>query len=389
MSDEAFLRDNSFINFLSPEEKEARIKGVVEKNIEVKGLELNFDLDVNENALIEIVIDKEAGSTIKGRGQGTLAFLINTNGTFNMWGDFSVFEGIYNFKYGGIVQKRFEVEQGGSIVWEGDPMKAEINLKAVYKTTANPSVLLDNPISQRIPVEVEIQLTGQLEQPDPNFDLRFPNVNSTLKAELDYRLSSKDERDLQALTLLGTGGFTGGAGGPDFTGTISERLTGIVNNILGDDNENLNIGVDLELGQDTPELQTDNRVGLTLQTKISEKILINGRFGVPFGSAQQTTITGDVQIDWLLNDDGSLRAQVFNRENVIRNFGEEIGYTQGLGLSYTVEFDTFKELLQIIFKGKNNAETQSGKNDESADIEKDKNLPEYMKMKRKNTKPKS
>ncbi len=389
LNDSESFGDNSFINFLSPEEKEARIKGVVEKNIEVKGLELNFDLDVNENALIEIVIDKEAGSTIKGRGQGTLAFLINTNGTFNMWGDFSVFEGIYNFKYGGIVQKRFEVEQGGSIVWEGDPMKAEINLKAVYKTTANPSVLLDNPISQRIPVEVEIQLTGQLEQPDPNFDLRFPNVNSTLKAELDYRLSSKDERDLQALTLLGTGGFTGGAGGPDFTGTISERLTGIVNNILGDDNENLNIGVDLELGQDTPELQTDNRVGLTLQTKISEKILINGRFGVPFGSAQQTTITGDVQIDWLLNDDGSLRAQVFNRENVIRNFGEEIGYTQGLGLSYTVEFDTFKELLQIIFKGKNNAETQSGKNDESADIEKDKNLPEYMKMKRKNTKPKS
>jgi len=163
-----------------------------------------------------------------------------------------------------------------------------------------------------------------------------------------------------------------------------------VNNILGDDNENLNIGVDLELGQDTPELQTDNRVGFTVQTKISEKILVNGRFGVPFGSAQQTTITGDVQIDWLLNDDGSLRAKVFNRENVIRNFGEEIGYTQGLGLSYTVEFDTFKELLRIIFKGKNNVDKQkSGNKDESAESDKDENLPEYMKMKRKNSKPKS
>ena len=88
---------------------------------------LDFDLDVNENAVIEIVIDKEAGSTIKGKGRGGLNFLINTNGTFNMWGDFVVYEGVYNFKYGGFVEKKFKVEQGGSIVWEGDPMDAELN----------------------------------------------------------------------------------------------------------------------------------------------------------------------------------------------------------------------------------------------------------------------
>ncbi|OZV68729.1 N-acetyl-gamma-glutamyl-phosphate reductase [Winogradskyella aurantia] len=389
LNDSESFGDNSFIQFLSPEEKEARLRGEVAEQIEVKGLELNFDLDVDENATIEIVIDKEAGSTIKGKGEGNLVFLINTNGTFNMWGDFSVFEGIYNFKYGGFVQKMFAVEQGGSIVWEGDPMRAEINLKAVYSTTANPSILLDNPISQRIPVEVIIQLTGKLEQPDPNFDLRFPNVNSTLQSELDYRLASKDERDLQALTLLGTGGFSGYTGGPNFTGTISERLSGIVNNLLGSESENLNIGLDLELGQDTPEIQTDSRFGLTVQTKINEKILVNGRFGVPFGSAQQTTITGDVQIDWLLNEDGTLRAKVFNRENVIRNFGEEIGYTQGLGLSYSVDFDTFKELIQIIFSGKNRKDKESIAKDEKVQTSVDENLPDYITFKKNTAKIKS
>ena len=178
-------------------------------------------------------------------------------------------------------------------------------------------------------------------------------MSSTVKSELDYRLSSKDERNNQALTLLGTGGFSSGIRGVNFTGTISERLSGIVNNIIGGDNENLNVGIDVELGENTPELQTDNRVGFTLQTRISDRILVNGKLGVPFGSAQQTTITGDVQIDWLLNEDGTFRAKVFNRENTIRNFGEEIGYTQGIGLSYNVEFDTFKELIQIIFSGKN------------------------------------
>ena len=389
LNDSESFGDNSFIHFLSPKEKIARINGEITEQIEVKGLVLDFDLDVNQNATIEIVIDKEAGSTIKGKGEGNLNFLINTNGTFNMWGDFSVFEGTYNFKYGGFIEKKFAVEQGGSIEWEGEPMKAQINLKALYKTTANPSVLLDNPISQRIPVEVEIQLTGQLAQPQPDFNLRFPNVTSTIKSELDYRLSSKEEIENQALTLLGTGGFSSGTGGINFTGTISERINGIVNNILGGDNENLNLGLDLALGQDTPNLQTNTSVGFTVQTKINDRILVNGKVGVPFGGDTQTTITGDVQIDLLLNEDGTFRAKVFNRENTIRNFGEEIGYTQGIGLSYDVEFDTFNELLQILFSSKNEKDEKAKKEAKKKDKADDEMMPAYMSMKKKKTKSKS
>jgi hypothetical protein len=389
LNDSESFGDNSFIHFLSPEEKAARISGEIQDQIAIKGLVLDFDLNVTQNATIEIVIDKDSGSTIKGKGEGNLNFLINTNGTFNMWGDFSVFEGTYNFRYRGLVEKRFDVDRGGHIEWEGDPMKAQIDIKAVYQGSANPSVLLDNPISQNIPVEVEIHLTGQLEQPDPQFNFRFPTVTSTVKSELDYRLSSKDERDNQALFFLATGSFASGVNDVNFSGTIAERLSGIVNNLLGSDNDDLKVGVDFELGQDTPDLQTNSRVGLTLQTKISEKILVNGKVGVPFGTTQQTTITGDVQIDWLLNEDGTLRAKVFNRENSIRNFGEEIGYTQGLGLSYNVEFDDFKELIQIIFSGKNRKDKAQKKESlEKANDEEDL-MPEYIYMKKKKTKLKS
>ncbi len=381
LNDSESFGDNSFIHFLSPEEKVARINGDVSDVIEVKGLLLDFDLNVTDDATIEIVIDKDSGSTIKGKGAGELNFLINTNRTFNMWGDFVVYEGVYNFRYRGLVEKRFNVERGGNIVWEGDPMKAQLNIKAIYQGTANPSVLLDNPINQTIPVEVEIQLTGQLEQPDPQFDFRFPTVNSTVKSELDYRLSSKDERDNQALIFLATGSFANGVTGLDFNGTIAERLSGIVNNLLGGDNEDLTVGLDLEIGQDTPELQTNSRVGLTLQTKISDKILVNGKVGVPFGSAAKTTITGDVQIDWLLNDDGTLRAKVFNRENVIRNFGEEIGFTQGVGLSYNVEFDTFKELIEIIFSAKNKKEKRTKAAPSKKDVNNEDLMPKFINMK--------
>ena len=44
LSDLESYGDNSFIHFLSPEEKEARLRGEIVNTTEVKGLELEFNL---------------------------------------------------------------------------------------------------------------------------------------------------------------------------------------------------------------------------------------------------------------------------------------------------------------------------------------------------------
>ena len=49
----------------------------------------------------------------------------------------------------------------------------------------------------------------------------------------------------------------------------------------------------------------------------------------------------------------TLSLKFFNRENSIQNFGEQIGYTQGIGLSYNIEFDNLRELFEELFKNKN------------------------------------
>jgi hypothetical protein len=101
---------------------------------------------------------------------------------------------------------------------------------------------------------------------------------------------------------------------------------------------------------------------------------------VPVGGAgaSETVIAGDVEINFLLNEEGTLTANVFNRENNIRNFGEAIGYTQGIGLSYSVDFDTFRELIRNFFK--------SAKKEDEITIEKPKDdpdttLPDFIKIK--------
>ncbi|MGM5471269.1 translocation/assembly module TamB domain-containing protein [Flavobacteriaceae bacterium LMO-SS05] len=376
--------DNSYIHFLSPEEKQARLRGETVLNTDVKGLELNFDLIINPYADIEIVIDRNSGSTIQGNGNGNLLFEINTNGKFKMFGDFVVSKGIYNFVYGGLIQKELSVEPGGSLRWEGDPLKAQIDLRAVYETQANPSVLLDNPINRSIPVNVEINLTGELEQPEPDFTFKFPNLSSTIKSELEYRLETKESRENQALYLLATGSFASEISlGQQAYGTIADRVNSLFNSLIASDNGKVQFGFNYEAGEQTPEYQTDDRLGLTLSTRISDRVLFNGKVGVPIGGVNETVIAGDAEIAILLNEDGTLTAKFFNRENNIRNFGEEIGYTQGAGLSYNVEFDTFKEFLNIIFSGKNKKKKKATSAETNSKTSKEESFPEYINLKSK------
>ncbi|GAL77484.1 hypothetical protein JCM19274_5197 [Algibacter lectus] len=85
-----------------------------------------------------------------------------------------------------------------------------------------------------------------------------------------------------------------------------------------------------------------------------------------------------MEVSFLLNEDGTLTAKVFNRENSIRNFGEDIGYTQGVGLSYNVDFDTFKELLRKIFTKKSDKEDDVLERPEK---EAENALPDYISVK--------
>ena len=79
--------------------------------------------------------------------------------------------------------------------------------------------------------------------------------------------------------------------------------------------------------------------------------MVNGKVGVPVGGVSETVVAGDVEVQVLLNEDGTLSAKIFNRENEIQEFlVERQGYTQGIGLSYQVDFDSFRGLLRKIFK---------------------------------------
>ena len=357
ISDAESVGDNSFVHFITPEEKKQRQLGEKIYFDDVKGLELQFELDLNRNAEVEVVIDKESGSTLKGYGAGTLLIEINTNGKFNMWGDFVAYEGTYDFKYGGILTKRFDVLSGGSINWNGSPTGAILNLSAVYNTSANPAILLENSsVNRKLDVEVVTTLQGELLKPDLSFDIEFPTINSVVQSELDFLLSDRTTKERQALSLITQGQFFSDdiIGQNVITGNLVERASSLVNSIFSDEEDKFKIGLDYQQGDTTQDQEISDRFGVSVTTQISNRILINGKVGVPIGGVSESVVVGDVQIDFLLNEDGTLRANIFNKQNDIQFIGETDGYTQGIGLSYSYDFDNFKDLLREIFASQKN-----------------------------------
>jgi hypothetical protein len=345
--------ESSWIHFVTPQEKYNLANGIVEKTRNYNGLELEFDFDITPDAEVEVILDRNSGHGMKGKGYGSLLFKINTLGKFNMWGDFQAYEGTYNFKYGGLIDKKFAVKKGGSIIWEGNPMKAQLNLEAVYKTSANPAVLLENSsFNKKVPVEVVIGLRGDLTSPEPNFDIQFPSVSNVLKSEIQYKLDDKDVRQTQALYLLSTGSFMSpdGFNQSDLSGTFAETAASLLGGIIKSDNDKINIDLNFISADKRIGQEADGQFVANITSQVNERITINGKLGVPIGGVNESAIVGDIEILYRVNEDGSMNLRLFNKENDINYIGQGIGYTQGVGISYEVDFDTFSELVNKLFK---------------------------------------
>ncbi|WP_290865289.1 translocation/assembly module TamB domain-containing protein [Flavobacterium sp.] len=373
INDAENISENDFIHFLTAKEKFNIKQGIVDNSRNYKGLELEFDLDITPNAEVEVILDRNSGHGMKGRGNGTLLFKINTLGKFNMWGDFQAYDGTYNFKYGGIIDKKFIVKKGGYISWEGNPMKARLNLEAIYKTSANPAVLLENSsFNKKVDVNVVIGLRGDLTSPEPDFNFEFPTVSNVLKSEIEYKLNDKDVRQTQALYLLSTGSFlsSNGVNQSALSQNLFESATSLLTGMIHSDDEKFNVELDIITADKRVGSESDGRFVASVSSKINERITINGKVGVPFGGVNQSAVVGDVEILYRVNEDGTVNLRFFNRENDINYIGEGIGYTQGIGISYEVDFDTFKELANKFFK---NHKIETAPADNVIDV--DSNLP--------------
>lgn len=359
ISDIKTVETSQLIRFVNKNElegnEETRKAFISEK---LKGLSLNFNIEVTKDAVVEMVLDKATGSYLQGSGTGNLQLELDTKDKFDMYGDFVVDNGVYNFKYGGIINKPFTVKKGGSISWSGDPFTAEINIEAVYRVSANPKSLLENITANRkIPIDLITRFSGELFNSQREFDIVIPNSSSTVASELAFKLNDNDanNKTIQFLFLLASGSFYNETdlsvnSNAALYGTGFDMLSNAFDNIFNQRDNRFKLKPVYTVGEKNKvdNLNIDDQLAIALDYQVNDRIIINGKVGVPIGSKQQSSVIGEVNVEFLMNEEGTLRFSGFNRQNEIQYTEEEEGYTQGIGLNYQIDFENSRELLEKI-----------------------------------------
>ncbi len=347
LSDEYSISKQNFIRFVQADS----LANKQSEKVNLSGINMNMNLIVDDLSEVQLIMNESSGEIIKGRGNANLKLTINTIGNFEMYGNYEISEGEYNFTLQNLISKKFKVEKGGSIRWNGDPLKARIDLSAIYETRPQikPLILSVNAAdtnsfssSQRVKTQCLLNLRNDLMSPDISFGIRFPE-DENLMSKVGGYLANQDNLNNQVANLLIFGRFANTSGNTgDYiptTGFLASQLSGLVST----QNFDLNL---------------ENGVGGSLRL-FNERITIDGNINTNTNTTspsnqQQTNasaITGDVNIEYKISKDGRFRARGFQRNDVnsdvLKRGNSQI--EQGVGLFYRIEFDTFGELWRKIF----------------------------------------
>lgn len=331
------------------------------------GVTLNMDLSVDEKTVVKITTDY---GVLEGSGVAhSLNLNINSLGDFNMYGDFLISTGKFEFTAKNFISKNFVVNQGGTIRWTGDPTNAQINLNAIYEVRTDVGPLynaagLSSPKgSEQVLVQAELVITKSLLQPNIDFDFNFP-TDPTIKDDLGTYLNDYNNRSQQALSIIVRRNFT--SNNPSnltnqVLQTAGEAVSEFAFNKLNAFISQSNIkNFDLSLRSFNDASATlsllHNRLVLTgsLFTNTGTSDLFNNNNTSLFNSSFNN-LTKDFEAQYLLRPDGALTARYSYRvlnSTTLNTIGDQLGvqYVNGLGLVYQNDFDTFGEFFRNIFR---------------------------------------
>lgn len=378
----------NFINFVDKSKAQEDQNQPGRERPELKGVKLEMNLTIQEEAQVELVFNEQTGEVIRGSGRGNIRILMPRDGNFQMFGNYVIQEGDYLFSLYNVVNKNFRVRQGGNIQWTGDPMAAQINIEAAYtglntsvanfiqEYLANASSEIKSNASKATDVVLLLHLQGDLRQPVINFDIEFPSLTGELKnyADNKLRVLKQDQNELnrQVFGLIVVGQFLPSdfalQGSEIIYNTVSEfisnqlslLLTELFSDLITDGRVLSGIDLDIAYNQyqsvDLGEGQAFNR-GDEFQVQLRQNFF-NDRLSVVVGgnldigsnvrtaAATGTFFGNDVVIEYVLNKDRSIKLKVYQR--LQPDIGGGRRFQVGTGISFRKEFDSFGDFWRSL-----------------------------------------
>lgn len=331
---------------------------------------IDMDVEATPACKIDVILDEATADIIKGQGTGKLNIRVGTKEPISMRGSYNIKQGEYSFNFQTLLKKYFNIKDGSTIKWNGDPYNASIKIDAEYKAEKVDLSVLSNSsgraVKQKEDVNIVAHLTNTLKSPDIKFDFVLPQNVEAAKdpiviATLNKFKQDDNEMNRQVASLLLFNTFindnNGGLGGSVtnfLSGTVGQVISNYLNNQLTRFFQRVfkdptispylsfNSNYDISNRELINALQASGNVGIV-------KEYLDGRLIVSLGGnidynnpyilqARNTNIllTPDITVEYLLSKDGKLRIVGFQKTSVDATLGQR--NRTGVRLSYQTEW---------------------------------------------------
>jgi hypothetical protein len=344
----------------------------------LSGFDLSSIIQIDKEATLRLLMDPASTDSLVVRGEAALSFTMDQSGKMSLTGAYNLSDGSYLVSLESVIKKKFEINAGSTIIWNGDPFDAEISINAKYTVRASPYDLVVDQISgltdiekggykQRYPFLIMLKLRGAILHPVISFEIQLaPEDKGILGGAVYQKLNmlNEDESALnkQVFALLVLGRFvqenpfqTETAAGTStiIRSTVGKFLSQQLNQLSSKMIPGMELNFDIQSYDDYQTGQAKGRTQVEIGVK---KQLFNERLSVQLGGsvdvegdkAKQNSaseITGDVTVEYKLNKDGSFRMKGF-RHNQYEGAIEGQLVETGVGVVYVRDFNNWKRLFK-------------------------------------------
>lgn len=367
-------KECDFISFVEAEDNKTmvqkrrdrreRLKKIREKSNESPTeIFVDANLVATPEAQVQLIMDAQQGDLIRAYGSGNLHLTYNSReNDFKMHGSYEIEKGDYLFTIQSVISRKFDINSGSTVSFTGDPYNAFINIEAQYGLNASLTDIIEDPSLRSTPTPVRCLLgvTGTINQPIIKFDIDLPNSDEDVRSKLKSVINTEEAVNRNAASLLALGHFytmdkstlssvtTTELSSVGFS-TLSSQLSNWISKMSRD----INIGLNYKpttTSVDGTSASSEFDVALSTQL-FNDRLLLNGNFGYRDDVDNAENISNsiiDFDLEYKLSKSGRFRTKAFNRSN--NSYFKQAANTQGVGVVYHEDFDTFSGLMKSYWK---------------------------------------
>ncbi len=310
---------------------------------------LSLQLEATPTAEINIKLGGDDG--IRGRGEGNLKINYDDSSQeVQMLGTYTLQSGLFSYALGNIVRRNFDIAEGSRVIWSGDPLSPVVDITGRYHTTASLRDLFGSEFSQvatnrtSVPVNCVLYMTDQLFNPTLRFAVELPQSDESVQSQVNSIINTDEMLMRQVIYLLVFNRFytadylqnTQTVGLNETYSLLSSTITGQINSWLSKLTDIFTMGFNFRTDGEGESASQEYEANFQLQP--IRQLVINGNFGYRYNDLSNRPFFGDLDIEYLLTQNGKLRAKAYTH-TVDKYSLKQANTVQGLGLIFKHDFN--------------------------------------------------